>query len=96
MLDTIPIPDSIPAVEQLTIKQIVGTPREYTTELLRLFNSYPHDKDHLKALGIKKDEMSAHLVAGLPRPGGTIDFYPDLYGLDAKLAGLLEALPAAE
>jgi hypothetical protein len=70
MLDTLPIPDRIPAVEQLTIKQIVGQPREYTTELLRLFNEYPHDQDHLRALGIKKHEMSTHLVSGLPRPGG--------------------------
>ena len=72
MLDTVPIPEKIPEVEKLTIKQIVGDPGEYTTELLRLFNSYPHDKDHLRALGIKKEEMSAHLVARLPQPGGTL------------------------
>jgi len=72
VLDTVPIPDRIPEIEKLTIKQIVGRPREYTTELLRLFNTYPHDKEHLKSLGIKKDEMSAHLVAKLPRPGGTL------------------------
>jgi hypothetical protein len=72
MLDTVPIPDKIPEVEQLTIKQIVGKPREYTTELLRLFNAYAHDRDHLRALGIRKDEMSAHLVAKLPQPGGTL------------------------
>ncbi len=72
MLDTLPIPDRIPAVEQLTIKQIVGQPREYTTELLRLFTDYPHHDDHLRALGILKHEMSAHLVSGLPRPGGAL------------------------
>ena len=37
MLDTLPIPDRFPVVEQLKIKQILGQPREYTTELLRLF-----------------------------------------------------------
>ena len=72
MLDTVPIPDKIPEVERLTIKQIMGKPREYTTELLRLFNAYAHDKDHLRALGIRKDEMSAHLVSKLPEPGGTL------------------------
>jgi hypothetical protein len=72
VLDTVPIPEKIPEVERLTIKQIVGKPEEYTTELLRLFNTYPHDKDHLRALGIRKDEMSAHLVARLPEPGGTL------------------------
>jgi hypothetical protein len=72
MLDTLPIPDRIPAVEQLRIKHIAGPPREYTTELLRLFCDYPHDRDHLRALGISKDEMSAHLVSRLPQPGGTL------------------------
>ena len=72
MLDTVEIPDKIPEVEKLTIKQIVGSTGEYTTELLRLFNTYAHDRDHLRALGIKKDEMSAHLVAKLPRPGGAL------------------------
>ena len=50
MLDTLPIPDRIPEVPQLTIKQIMGQPREYTTELLRLFNfPFPADAEQQKA-----------------------------------------------
>lgn len=92
MLETLPIPDRIPAVEQLTIKQIVGRPREYTTELLRLFSDYPHDKDHLRALGISKDEMSAHLVSGLPHPGGNL-FVADT---GRRLQGLVYLEPDLE
>ena len=92
MLDTLPIPDRIPAVEQLTIKQIVGQPREYTTELLRLFNEYPHDRDHLRALGITKDEMSAHLVSRLPAPGGNL-FVADT---GKRLQGLVYLEPDIE
>ena len=92
MLDTLPIPDRIPEVPQLTIKQIMGQPREYTTELLRLFNDYPHDRDHLRALGISKDEMSAHLVSLLPSPGGTI-FVADT---GTRLQGLIYLEPDLE
>ena len=92
MLDTVPIPDKIPEVEQLIIRQIVGEPREYTTELLRLFNTYAHDKDHLRALGIRKDEMSAHLVAKLPEPGGTL-FVADT---GKRLQGLVYLEPDLE
>jgi hypothetical protein len=92
MLDTVPIPDKIPEVGRLTIKQIVGRPREYTTELLRLFNAYPHDKDHLRALGIKKDEMSAHLVSRLPEQGGTL-FVADT---GKRLQGLVYLEPVLE
>jgi hypothetical protein len=92
MLDTLPIPDRIPAVEQLTIKQIVGRPREYTTELLRLFNEYPHDQDHLRALGIKKHEMSAHMGSRLPQPGGTL-FVADT---GRRLQGLVYLEPDLE
>lgn len=80
------------ARNEVQIRQIMGSAGELTTEVLRLLVSYPYDADTLDRVGIRKEDMAAHLCRTLPAPGGA------LYTADdgSRLRGLLYLAPQLE
>lgn len=71
------------------IQQVLGTPRELTTEILRLFVLETYNEDHIATLGIKKEDMAAYLCQILPEPGGALYTADDGH----RLKGLLYLAP---
>jgi ribosomal protein S18 acetylase RimI-like enzyme len=66
----IPHPTDRPT--RLRVQQVLGSPGELTTEVLRLFVLYPHHRAYFTALGTHPEEMAALLCHRLPEPGAAL------------------------